>query len=71
MKTSGKFDRRLAAELALPSDVNRLGDGEEKEQGVTLPDTETRRRGIGKKLLACNAESHRLLPRGRLLLAAP
>ena len=51
MTTSGKLDRRLAAELPLPSDGNRLGDGEEKEQVVTLTDTETRLKRIWEESL--------------------
>lgn len=49
--TSGKLDRRLIAELPLPSDGNRLGDGEEKEQVVTLTDTETRLKKIWEETL--------------------
>jgi len=50
-KTSGKLDRRLIAELRLPSDGNRLGDGEEKELVVTLTDTETRLKKIWEEIL--------------------
>lgn len=49
--TSGKLDRRLIAELPLPSDGNRLGDDEEKEQFVTLTDTETRLKKIWEEIL--------------------
>lgn len=49
--TSGKLDRKLIAELSLPSDENRLGDDEEKEQVVTLTDTETRLKKIWEEIL--------------------
>jgi amino acid adenylation domain-containing protein len=49
--TSGKLDRKLIAELPLPSDGNRLGDGEAKEQVVTLTDTETRLKEIWEEIL--------------------
>ena len=51
MTTSGKLDRKLIAELPLPLDENRLEDDEEKEQYVTLTDTETRLRKIWEEIL--------------------
>lgn len=49
--TSGKLDRKLIAKLPLPSDGNQLGDDEEKEQDVTLTDTETRLKKIWEEIL--------------------
>lgn len=49
--TSGKLDRRLIAELPLPLDGNRLGDGEEEEPVVPLTDTETRLKKIWEEVL--------------------
>ena len=51
MTTSGKLDRRLIAELHLPLDGNRLDDSEQKEQDVTLTDTEARLRRIWEEVL--------------------
>lgn len=48
--TSGKLDRRLIGELPLPSDGNQLGDSE-KEQVITLTDTETRLKKIWEEIL--------------------
>lgn len=51
MTTSGKLDRRLIAELPLPSDGDRLGDGEEEEPAIPLTDTETRLKKIWEEIL--------------------
>ena len=48
---SGKLDRRLVAELPLLPDESRLGDGEEKDQVVTLTDTEMRLKKIWEEIL--------------------
>ena len=51
MTISGKHDRRLIAELPLPSAGNRLGDGDENPQVITLTDTETRLKEIWEEIL--------------------
>jgi hybrid polyketide synthase / nonribosomal peptide synthetase ACE1 len=48
---SGKLDRKLIAKLPLPSGRNRLGAGEDKEEVVTLTDTETRLKKIWEETL--------------------
>lgn len=49
MTNSGKLDRKVIAELLLPSGGNRLEDGE--EQSVTLTNTETRLKKFWEKTL--------------------